>query len=159
MSARLSEIIATTIAAMVLTGCTSVDSPRPTASEPASAVAQARSCGRLAQDVCVGVIGAVEAQVPETRSSPVAVADYSTPGIPRPTAGDDAQAAYLVAFAPLPGEDIWMNPPTWHVSGSPTGWTVTHASDLKSLNVCFILLLGGAGLTDYAPTVPSGVCE
>jgi hypothetical protein len=135
-------------ALLLLAGCT------PNSSSPSSsAISQARLCGRLTQDACAQVVAAVEAQVPGARSSMLAVADYATPV---PATG--SATTYLVSFKPWDSGDPWMNPPTWRVSGSPNGLTLTPAVDVKDLSVCFILLLRDAGLTDYAPTFPSGIC-
>jgi hypothetical protein len=89
--------------------------------------------------------------------SSIAIADYATAGASASGVATFSPE-YLVAFAPWGGGDLWTNPPTWHVSGSPTAWVITPMTDLKQLNVCFVLLLGEAGLTNYAPTFPSGVC-
>ena len=152
MLARWSRLAIAALAIAVLAGCVaSSSSPAPTQ------IAQQRYCGRLSDASCAQAITAVQAQVPETRGSQVAVADYSTAGASA-TQGAGGTGTYLVAFAPLPGEDVWMDPPTWFVSHSATGWTLNPATDLAGLNVCFILLLDQAGLASYAPTFPSGVC-
>jgi hypothetical protein len=132
---------------IVLAGCTTaVVSPAPSR--------QPHLCGRLSAERCAQVIEAVADQVPENRRSTIAVADFATLG-PQPSNGS---GRYLVSFAPIPNEDVWLSPPTWTVTGTPGAWTVTPVADIVSLNVCYIDLLRQAGLTDYAPTYPSGVC-
>ncbi len=145
------------IAVLLLGACTSALSPT-TAGSGASTAAQRQSCGHLAQDLCAEVIGAVQGQVPDTKASSIAIADYANPGAASPIGATSSSPDYLVAFAPWGNGDVWMNPPTWRVSGSPNAWVITPMTDVKQLSVCFVLLLRDAGLTDYAPTFPSGVC-
>ena len=109
------------------------------------------------------MIAVVQNSVPDTRSSRLAVADYATPGGP-PATGPSDEISYLVAFAPWPtwapsgSPPVYASPPTWLATNADGQWSLAQRPDVTALNVCFIELLGRAGLTDYAPTFPSGVC-
>lgn len=128
-----------------------------------SPVAQQQVCGRLSHDRCVKVIAAVEAGVPEAKTSRVAIADYASLG-PAPSGSLGSPVTYLVAFAPWPSWapsgplPSYLSPPMWLVTSDDGKWSLAPRPDVTAVNVCFIELLGNAGLTDYAPTFPSGVC-
>jgi hypothetical protein len=128
----------------------------PSTVSPSQAVHQASACGRLTQQRCAEVIAVVEAQIPGTKQSNTAVADWASP------AGSSAAGgpSYLVAFAPWASGDLWLSPPTWRVSGSAGTWSVEPwRDDVRAMPVCFIEVLREANLTDYAPKYPSGVCQ
>ena len=91
--------------------------------------------------------------VPETKASSLAVGDYA-----RPEGAAFDVRAYLVAFAPW-ADDLWMSPPTWRVDNSDDVWSLWPQGDVASLPACFIELLRQAGLTDYAPSYPEGLCQ
>ena len=144
---------------VVLAVATCSPAPSPTARQsavPSSTVAQQRICGRLTLDRCATVISVVQDQVPGTRQSALAIADESVPSLP---VSSDGPSAYFVAFAPWDNEDYWMSPPTWLVTESNGTWSLAPEHDVNSLQVCFVELLRQAGLTDYAPSYPSGLCQ
>jgi hypothetical protein len=129
------------------------DVPSPTAS--ATVLAQQQICGHLSRDQCERVIAIVQRSVPETKASPLAVADYVMPGDNSILGRPDV---YLVAFAPWGDKTTSSSPPTWLARNSEDVWSITRHDDLRSLPVCFIELLVQARLTDYAPTSPAGLC-
>jgi hypothetical protein len=107
------------IASVVLIAC----GPAPSVTASASPAAQRHVCGDELGPDCDEAIAIVIAHVPELASSPVAVADVEEIGsTQRKGGGYDV----IVSFAPVPGVDTWMNPPTWTVffkifsAGSPT---------------------------------------
>jgi len=121
-------------------------------------VAQERMCGRLAQDECARVISAVEDVVPEARGSRLAIADYAELG---PVASMSVPIDYFVAFAPWGGpvaSGTYLSPPLWRVSETAGQWSL-QPLDVTQVNVCFIEILDGAGLSDYMPPHPSGLCD
>ena len=166
--------VATMIAAVfALSGCGSVAQPSSPPGSPSTqasntpssgstashVVSQQHFCGRLASGTCDDVISFVQETVPGTRSSAVAVADYAAIAPIGSTRTSQDSTSYLVSFAPYGDQDLWMNPPTWLVTDSNGTWSLKPESDVTSLNVCFVMLLRDAGLTDYAPSFPSGECS
>ncbi len=150
--------LATGLAAVLLVACSSTPTPSPSVSAlgpSLSPVAQDVRCNRVANAECAQVLGVVEARVPDTRQSRLAIVDYSAFG---PGPSTFASPIYLVSFAPWGSGDLWMSPPTWRVTNQLTNWYVVPEQNVRDLPVCFVMLLRDANLTDYAPTFPSGIC-
>lgn len=154
MMTELRAVLRSAAIALLVLGCSFGPTPAP------SGVAQQRTCGRLAAPTCDAVVGAVLTANPDAKASPLAVADYAL----RPAALPGSASSvgdYLVAFAPWgpsPSSGPYRSPPMWRVTERNGTWS-TVPTYVTDANVCFISLLLDAGLTDYAPTFPSGICE
>ena len=121
-----------------------------------SPVSQQRFCADgLDAAACEAAIAAVIRFVPENAGSTVAVVALVNPPSSGPAVNPSGPAVnpaaadgFLVAFAPIPGEDVWLNPPTWTVSST---YSQVEPWRAEQWPPHFVALLVMAGLVGDAP--------
>lgn len=143
----MKQLIGSMLLAVLVWACAS-PAPAPSIAPTSSPIIQRLLCGDdLDQATCESAIANVIRAVPDNAQSTVAVVGLFNAPSATPAA-NSAPDDLLVSFAPLPGEDTWLNPPTWTVS-SERGEVQPWRADQWPPH--YVTLLVEAGLVSDAP--------
>jgi len=135
------------VAVVVVAGV--ITPPVPSNVPTISPNSQRLFCGDgLDQATCEAAVAAVVRAVAENAASAVAVVGPLSPPSPASAANSTVDDRLLVSFAPLAGEDVWLNPPTWTVSSADT---IVEPWRAEQWPPHYVTLLVQAGLVGDAP--------